>query len=156
MRKKSSLYPNGYALNTSWNYEDKGGLYNIELTTSLKDYPLVKPSSTLFSIRVLPPCGYLKDEWWYWNGFWTDPIKEEINLFTDGDAVMIDGLFMLMRPEYMLFENDRETPKNEASLLCGKRKTIAKPCSGAPGRWKTKNLLKKLMTQTDYPGAYGM
>jgi hypothetical protein len=153
MRKKSSEYPNGYALNTSKDYEDKGGLYNIELTTSLKDYPLVKPSSTLFSIRVLPRCGDFSDT--YVKGFWADPIKEEINLFTDGDAVMIDGIFMLMRPEYILFENDRETPKNEANLFCGKRITIAKPCSGATGRWKTKNLLKQITTKTDYPGVYG-
>jgi hypothetical protein len=48
MRKKSNEYPYGYALNTSGDYELKGGLYNIELTISLKDYPLVKPSSSLF------------------------------------------------------------------------------------------------------------
>jgi hypothetical protein len=102
---------------------------------------------------VLPRCGDFND--FYSKGFWADPIKEEIILFTDGDAVMIDGIVMLMRPEHILFENDRETPKNEASLLCGKRKTKAKPCSGAQGYWKTNNLLKKIIKQTNYPGAYG-
>jgi len=92
------------------------GLYTVELTVSLKDYPLVKTAASM-QINIMYPCDLNIGRPY---GYWANSIAN-LEIYVGAKAKSFEGLFPLMKAEYAKFKYEKT---EEQGILCGARSTV--------------------------------